>query len=89
MTYETPEWDSTDTRFAVAKQSMTDDVGQLVEAKECLNCMIVSALLWCHEGQDASAFGLAMMNNVKVKMIKAVTSRKGLLVVGLKLLAQC
>jgi hypothetical protein len=88
MTYETPEWDPTDTRFAVAEQSMTDDVGQLVEPKGWLNRTIVSTLLCCHEGQDASAFALAIMNNVKVKMIKAVTSRKGLPVVGPKLLAQ-
>jgi hypothetical protein len=88
MTYETPEWDPTDTRFAVAEQSMNDDVGQLVETKERSNRTIVSALLCCHEGQDASAFALAIMNSVKVKMIKAVSSRKGLLVVGPKLLAK-
>jgi hypothetical protein len=89
MTYKTPEWDPTDTRFAVAEQSMTDDVGQLVETKERSHCTIVSALLCCHEGQDASAFALAIMNNIKVKMIKAVSSRKGLPVVGPKLLAKC
>jgi hypothetical protein len=50
--------------------------------------MIVSALLCCHEAQDASAFALVIMNNVKVKMVKAVTSQKGFLVVGLKLLAR-
>jgi hypothetical protein len=66
-----------------------NDVGQLVETKERPNRAIVSALLCCHEGQDASAFALAIMNKVKVKMIKAVTSRKGLLVVGPKLLAKC
>jgi hypothetical protein len=87
MTYETPEWDPTDTRFTVAEQSMADDVGKLVETKE--RCTIVSTLLCCHEGQDASAFALATMNNIKVKMIKAVSSRKGLLVVGPKLLAKC
>jgi hypothetical protein len=40
------------------------------------------------EGQDASAFALVIMNNVKVKMIQAVASQKGLLVVGPKLLAK-
>jgi hypothetical protein len=45
MTYETPEWDPTNVRFAVAKKSMTDNVGQLVESKERPNCTIVSALL--------------------------------------------
>jgi hypothetical protein len=54
----------------------------LVEIKEHSNRTIVSALLCCHEGQDAYAFALAIMNNVKVKMIKAVSSRNGLLVVG-------
>jgi hypothetical protein len=61
MTYETPEWDPADTRFTVAKQHMTNNVGQLVEPKECSNRTIVSTLLCCHEGQDASAFGLAIM----------------------------
>jgi hypothetical protein len=88
MTYETPEQDKTDTRFAMAKQSMTDHVGQLVEPKEHQNHTIVSDLLCCHEGQDAYALALAIMNNVKVKMDKAVTSQKGLAVVGPKLLAK-
>jgi hypothetical protein len=88
MTYETPEWDPIDIRFTVVEQSMTDDVGQLVETKEHSNHTIVSTLLCCHEGQDASAFALAILNNVKVKMIKAVSSRKGLPVVDPKLLAK-
>jgi hypothetical protein len=88
MTYETPEWDPADTRFAVAEQSMTNNVVQLIEPKERPNRTIVSALLCCHEGQDASALALAILNNVKVKMIKAVSSRKGFPVVGLKLLAK-
>jgi hypothetical protein len=88
MMYETPEWDPTDTRFAVTEQYMTNEVGQLVEPKERPYCTIVSALLCCHEGQDASAFALAIMNNVKVKMIKAMSSQKGLPVFGPKLLAK-
>jgi hypothetical protein len=42
-----------------------NDLGQLVESKDRPNHTIVSVLLCCHEGQDASAFALVIMNNIR------------------------
>jgi hypothetical protein len=68
MTYESPEWDPSDERFAKAEDAMLNPDGSMrnngtVRDREESRSLI-SAITSCHEGQCNSEFAAAMKNNV-------------------------
>jgi hypothetical protein len=92
MTYESPEWDPSDERFAKAEDAMLNPDGSMrnngtIRDREESRSLI-SAITSCHEGQCNSEFAAAMKNNVRISLIKSVNSRKGLPMIGPKLLAK-
>jgi hypothetical protein len=66
MTYESPEWDPSDERFAKAEQAMANDDGQLYEVAAKPSRLILSALTSSHEVRP-EAFSRAMQHNVRIK----------------------
>jgi hypothetical protein len=91
MTYESPDWDPSDDRFAKAEQAMADDNGLLYERTMKPNRVVLSALTSSHETRPET-FSTAMQNNVRIKFksvnIKSITSRKGMPAIGPKTLAK-
>jgi hypothetical protein len=92
MTYESPEWDPSDERYAKAEASMINNDGSLrnegSNRDREVNMTMISAITSCHERQCNSEFALAMKNNVRISLVKSVNSRKGLLAIGPTLLAK-
>jgi hypothetical protein len=91
MTYESPEWDPSDERYAKAEASMINNDSSLrhdgSNRDREVNMTMVSAITSCHERQ-CSEFALAMRNNVRISLVKSVNSRKGLPAIGPTILAK-
>jgi hypothetical protein len=91
MTYESPEWDPSDERFAKAEQAIANDDGQLYDVAAKPSQLVLSALTSSHEVRP-EAFSRTIQNNVRVHFkhcnVKSVNLRKGLPAVGPKTLAK-
>lgn len=91
MTYEAPEWDPSDERFAKAEQAMADNDGLLYDVAKKPNRSILSAISSSTE-IEAERFSQAIKSNVRVRFkrcnVKSVKTGKKSFAVGPKILAK-